>query len=49
VQRFSVTCERDIDQDCERLASNIVRSVPLPEKADVDALHRAVAVLNGID
>jgi predicted nucleic acid-binding protein len=39
----------DIDEDCERLASSIMHSVPLPEKADVDALHIAVAACNDMD
>ncbi len=29
----------DIDEDCHRLASNIIQGVSLPEKADVDAIH----------
>ncbi len=39
----------DIDEDCHRLASNIIQGVSLPEKADVDAIHIAVAGLNGMD
>ena len=39
----------EIDEDCHRLASNIMQGVSLPEKADIDALHIAVAALNGMD
>ena len=33
----------------ERLASELVREVPLPARAAVDALHIAIAVVNKID
>lgn len=39
----------ELDEDCERLASKIMQGVSLPEKAGVDALHIAVAALNGMD
>ena len=32
-----------------RLASELVRGVPLPAKAAIDALHIAIAVVNKID
>jgi hypothetical protein len=37
------------DQTAERLAAELVRLVPLPSKAAVDALHIAIAVVNQID
>ncbi|MEX0715964.1 MAG: type II toxin-antitoxin system VapC family toxin [Planctomycetaceae bacterium] len=33
----------------EALAENLIRGVPLPDKAAVDALHIAVAAINGMD
>ena len=33
----------------ERLAVELVREVPLPEKAELDALHIAIAVVNRMD
>ena len=39
----------DISDDVEQLANQLVRGIPLPGKASVDALHVAVATVNGID
>lgn len=39
----------DVTEDAESLANRLVREVPLPEKAKIDALHIAVATVNGID
>lgn len=38
----------EITDDAERLAETLQRRVPLPAKADVDALHIATAAINGI-
>jgi hypothetical protein len=37
------------DRKAARLATELLRSVPLPNKAHADALHIAVAAVNGID
>ncbi len=37
------------DKDCRALASVLVAKVPIPPKAAADALHLAVAAINGID
>jgi hypothetical protein len=37
------------DPTAERLATDLSREIPLPPKADVDALHIAIAVVNRID
>ncbi len=39
----------DLTEGAERLANKLVKQVPLPEKAEVDALHIAIATVNGID
>lgn len=39
----------EITLECKELAAEIMKRAFLPEKADVDALHIAVAALNGID
>jgi predicted nucleic acid-binding protein len=39
----------NLDEHAEALADALVKQVPLPEKAVVDALHIAVATVNGID
>ena len=39
----------EITLECKALAAQIMKGISLPEKADVDALHIAVAALNGID
>ncbi len=33
----------------ERLASTLMKEVPLPEKASADALHVAIAAVNGVE
>ncbi len=38
-----------VTDDVQQLAQELVRQVPLPEKAEVDALHIAVAAVNGMD
>jgi len=40
--------ELDASDDVERLAKALMKGVPLPEKAGVDALHIAVATVHGI-
>jgi len=39
----------DIDDVSRDLAANILDGVPLPKNADVDALHIALAAINGMD
>ncbi|MCG8450788.1 MAG: type II toxin-antitoxin system VapC family toxin [Pirellulales bacterium] len=39
----------EITDECKKLAAEIMKQASLPKKADVDALHIAVAALNGID
>jgi predicted nucleic acid-binding protein len=39
----------DVTEPVYALAENLVKQVPLPENAGVDALHIAVAVVNGVD
>ena len=39
----------DVTIDVEELADRLVRGIPLPAKANVDALHVALATVNGID
>jgi predicted nucleic acid-binding protein len=39
----------DVTEDVETLAEELLREVPLPEKAAVDALHIAVATVHGMD
>ena len=41
--------ELGITEDVESFAGILIQKVPLPEKAKVDALHIAVATLNGMD
>jgi len=38
----------DVTDDVTRLASALLAQVPLPEKAQMDALHVAVATVNGV-
>jgi len=38
----------EITTEAERFAETLLQRVPLPPKADVDALHIAVAAVNGI-
>ncbi len=39
----------DITDEVKKLADDLVNRVPLPPKAEVDAVHIAVAAMNGID
>ena len=39
----------EIDGKVAELAADLIKKVPLPERAEVDALHIAVAVANGMD
>ncbi|MGD9633844.1 MAG: type II toxin-antitoxin system VapC family toxin [Pirellulales bacterium] len=39
----------DISEDAERLAEQLLLGVPLPAKAQIDALHMALAAVNGLD
>jgi len=39
----------DITEEVKKLADDLVNRVPLPPKAEVDAVHIAVAAMNGID
>ncbi|MCE9548108.1 MAG: type II toxin-antitoxin system VapC family toxin [Planctomycetia bacterium] len=39
----------DITQDAERLARELMTRVPLPAKAQIDALHIAISAVNGMD
>ena len=39
----------EIDDDSRLLAKMLLSDVPLPPKADVDALHIAIAALNAVD
>ncbi|WPL18962.1 hypothetical protein Thiowin_04062 [Thiorhodovibrio winogradskyi] len=41
--------ELDVTEDVEIFAGTLIQKVPLPEKAKIDALHIAVAALNGMD
>ena len=41
--------ELEVLEEAQRLAEQLVMGVPLPQKADVDALHIAVAAINGMD
>jgi len=36
-------------QDVDELAEALIRYVPLPEKAAIDAVHIALSVVNGVD
>lgn len=38
-----------VNDAAEKLADELVRQVPLPENAEVDALHIATATVNGIN
>lgn len=37
-----------VTEDVENLAEELVKHVPLPDKAEVDALHIAVATVHGV-
>ncbi len=39
----------DVTDDVKKLAKELVTNVPLPDKAEVDALHISVATVHGID
>jgi len=39
----------DVTEEAENLADELVKLVPLPENAEVDALHIAIATVNGIN
>lgn len=41
--------ELDITNEVSQLAQILIEKVPLPEKAQLDALHIAVATIHGID
>lgn len=41
--------ELDITEQVEQFADILIKRVPLPEKARIDALHISVATLNGMD
>ncbi len=41
--------ELDVTEEVEYFAEALIQKVPLPEKARIDALHIAVATLNGMD
>ena len=38
-----------IDDQARALAKTLLRDVPLPSKADIDALHIAIAAVNGLN
>lgn len=39
----------DVTEDAEKLADQLIKQVPLPTNAEVDALHIAIATVNGIN
>ena len=39
----------DVTEGAENLADRLVKQVPLPENAEVDALHIATATINGMN
>jgi len=39
----------EITAECKTLAVQIMKKASLPEKANIDALHIAVAALHGVD
>jgi hypothetical protein len=47
--RFNYISELDVTEEFEIFAGIFIERVPLPEKAKIDALHIAVAALNGMD
>lgn len=46
---LSGIAELDVTEEVERLAEALIKGVPLPDKAEVDALHIAVATVHGIE
>lgn len=46
---LEVATELNITEESKALAARLVDQVPLPRKAQVDALHIAVATVNGMD
>lgn len=38
-----------VTHDAENLATELVKQIPLPKNAEVDALHIAIATVNGIN
>ena len=46
---LSGVAELDATDDVQRLAEALMKRVPLPEKAGVDALYIAVATVHGIE
>ncbi len=41
--------ELDITEEAKTLAKSLIEEGPLPEKAEIDAYHIAVATVNGMD
>lgn len=41
--------ELDITVEAQDLAKNLIKNVPLPDKAQIDALHIAIATVHGMD
>jgi predicted nucleic acid-binding protein len=39
----------DVTEEADRLAAHLLREIPLPENASIDAVHIAVATVHGID
>ena len=39
----------DVTEDAENLADKLLKQVPLPHNAEIDALHIAIATVNGIN
>ena len=49
LDRLTQIPELDVTRAAEQLAKELLKQVPLPEKAEVDALHIAVATVHGMD
>jgi len=41
--------ELEITEEAKILANSLIKEGPLPEKAEIDAYHIAVATVNGMD
>ena len=39
----------DVTEDAEKLAGALVGQIPLPENAEIDALHIAIATVHGVN